>query len=168
MRVPFSILILWIAVVLPATAQVTITLELLSQTPDSTIVAVNMGQPELPLSAPVSSFQFRVDMDSPSLVFRGLITDWTLSGKPGWTSRANPENGKTGGFSSSLDAIEKGGVLTLLYFHRKDVADSSCADPQIKLSIFKLNSGRPAHSPAVPTLRLPVCEGNKSASSVDQ
>ena len=168
MRVLLSLLILSTAFVLPINAQVPITLELLSQSPDSTLVAVSLGHTDSQLAEPVSSFQFRVDVDSPNLVFQGLITDWTLSGKPGWTSRANPENGKTGGFSSSLDAIDKGGVLTLLHFKRMGTTEAACADPQIELSIFKLNSGRPAHSPAVPSLRLPVCEGGKSASSVDQ
>ena len=161
-------MLLSVVVALPVTAQVAITLELLSRTPDSTTVAVNIGHPEIHLDALVSSFQFRVDVDSPDLVFQGLLTDWTLSGNPGWTVRTNVANGKTGGFSSSMDAIDKGGLPTLLLFQHNDMTKSDCADPQIKLSIFRLNSGRPAHSPAVPTLRLPVCKGGNSGFSLDQ
>lgn len=157
MRVSFSILVLSIAMSLPASAQVPITLEVLSQTSDSTIIAVNLGQRGSKLVEPITSFQFRVDVDSPQVVFQGLITDWTLSGRSGWTARANPENGKTGGFSSSLDAIDTGGVLTLLHFKLMVTGESVCTDPEIELSIFRLNSGQPEHSPASPSVQIPLC-----------
>jgi len=139
-------------------AQVGLSLVPLPVTSDTMWVALELGTAGERLPAPVTSFQFVVTLDGENVQFNGLESEWTLSGSPGWTARANPENGRTGGFSSSLDAIESGGVLGILVFQRQPEAERDCKDVTVTLREFKLNSGSPSHDPKVPSINVSNCE----------
>lgn len=123
---------------------------------DTLRVEVTIGEVGKPLPAAVSSFQFAVSVPDSSMAFLGIETAYTASGKDGWTARANPANGRVGGFSSSLDAIEEGGVLTVLVFS----LSSECVSGAIGLDIFKLNAGNPVHTPQIPAFNIERCTGD--------
>jgi len=139
-------------------AQVRLALVPLPVASDTMRVTLELGTSGERLPEPVTSFQFIVTLDGENVQFNGLESEWTLSGSPGWTARANPENGRTGGFSSSLDAIESGGVLGILVFHRQPEAERDCEDVTVTLREFKLNSGSPSHDPKVPSINVSNCE----------
>lgn len=101
------------------------------------------------LKTAISSFQFRVVTDF-GTKFLGSETAYSLVEKEGWMSRYSLENGRVGGFSSSLDAIDSPGVLIRLHFLvlRTDTPGN------VELQEFRLNSGKPDHFPAIPSLCL--------------
>jgi len=150
-------LLLTVASTLSASAQVEVSLVPLPATSDTLRVAVELGRLSETLPEEVTSFQFVVALDGEGVHFGGLQSEWTLSGNPGWTARANPENGRTGGFSSSLDAIDSGGVLGILVFQRQPKSEGDCQDVTLMLRELKLNSGSPGHEPHEPSVHLPVC-----------
>lgn len=101
------------------------------------------------LETAISSFQFRVVTDFGAR-FLGSETRYSLVEKEGWMSRHSLDNGRVGGFSSSLDAIETDGVLIRLQF----LVLGTDTHGNLKLKEFRLNSGKPDHFPAVPSLSL--------------
>lgn len=134
-------------------AQVTVELKEGVSHGDTLRVEVIIGEHGVALSTPISSFQFEVAQKDSAYSFIGLVSDWTLTDKNGWTTRANLENGRVGGFSSSLDAVQEGGVLTVLLFKRPE----NCSSSSFQLDIFRLNARNPPHSPASPEFIFPPC-----------
>lgn len=141
----------------PVYGQVQVSLNPSMVSADTTYIDVELSTADGSDYEPVSSFQFAVQADSDRIQFAGLKTEWTLTGENGWRARANPDNGRVGGFSSQLDAFNSPGVLvTLLFTH-----DQLCGESvNISLDILKLNTGSPPHHPSVPftTLRFSDCE----------
>jgi len=146
----FTFLIIAFVYCSSASAQERITLHPIESKTDTLSVEVHVGAAGDSLSQPYSSFQFQTDVSDPSLRFAGISTRWSLSERDGWRVRSNPENGRTGGFASALDAIAVGGVLLTLRFVRT-APESGCQEAEIRLNIFKLNAGHPAHQPDVPS-----------------
>ena len=105
------------------------------------------------LQHPINSFQFEV-ITPASIEFLGSDSRYTLSDKKGWSTGQNLENGRVGGFSSSLDAILLKGVLIRLQFLLKDTDTTHT----IELREFRLNNGIPDHFPAIPSLRLDLID----------
>ncbi len=101
------------------------------------------------LETAISSFQFRVVTDF-GMKFLGSETAYSLVEKEGWMSRYSLENGRVGGFSSSLDAIESVGVLIRLHF----LVLYTDTPGNLELQEFRLNSGKPDHFPVIPSLSL--------------
>jgi len=101
------------------------------------------------LQHPINSFQFKV-VTPADVTFLGSDSRYTLSEKKGWSTGQNIQNGRVGGFSSSLDAIGLEGVLIRLQF----LLNSTDTMGTIELSEFRLNSGIPDHLPVTPSLRL--------------
>lgn len=134
----------------PAVAQVEIQLEPHRIMGTDTLwVSVRMIGPKDTLEISIESFQFTVVADM-EVKFLGSQSDNSLAGKEGWMSRHNAENGRVGGFSSSLDAIETSGVLIRLQF----LVLGTDTPGNVELQEFRLNSGTPDHFPAVPSLSL--------------
>ena len=133
-----------------ASGQIEIRLE-----PDATVgsdtvwVDVRLVAKRDSLETAISSFQFRVVTDF-GVRFMGSETGYSLVEKEGWMSRHNLENGRVGGFSSSLDAIETDGVLIRLQF----LVLPTDTPRKVELLEFRLNSGKPDHFPAIPSLSL--------------
>jgi len=128
-------------------AQVPVTFKNGVATGDTMRVELIVGSESMTMSQPVSSFQFSVSVEDSLVTFLGIDPRWTLTEKTGWTVRANSENGRVGGFSSSNDAFTKGGTLVTLMFR----VPENCYSFPLDLRIFKLNAGNPAHEPAVPS-----------------
>ncbi|GMQ82299.1 MAG: hypothetical protein BMS9Abin05_1746 [Rhodothermia bacterium] len=131
-------------------AQIEINLEtdLLSRS-DTLWVDVRLLSETDSLQHPINSFQFKV-VTPVDVAFLGSDSRYTLSGEMGWSTGQNIENGRVGGFSSSLDAIARKGVLIRLQFLLKGTDTIGT----IELSEFRLNSGIPDHLPVTPSLRL--------------
>lgn len=114
---------------------------------DTVRVELVVGSDTMTLPQPVSSFQFAVSVEDSLVAFLDIDTNWTMSEKSGWTVRANPENGRVGGFSSLNDAFQQGGTLVTLMFR----VPERCYAFQLDLLIFKLNAGNPNHMPLIPS-----------------
>jgi hypothetical protein len=149
-----SILVLVLTSVMPAQSQVDTYMRAGIPSGDTLRVEVVIGEEGVALPAPVTSFQFSVVGQDSTFLFLGIENLWTLTASEGWTTRANPANGRVGGFSSSLDAFTEGGVLTVLLFRRTGL----CKPFSLQLDIFRLNAGNPLHSPEVPGVTLDTCE----------
>ena len=146
----FTFLVIAFVYCSSASGQERITLHPIKSKTDTLLVEVHVGAEGDSLSRPYSSFQFQTDVSNPSLRFVGISTRWSLSDREGWRVRSNPENGRTGGFASALEAIAVGGALLTLRFV-KTAPQSGCQEVEIRLNIFKLNAGHPAHQPDVPS-----------------
>lgn len=131
-------------------AQIEIKLEpnLLSGS-DSLWIDVRMSSASDTLETPINSYQFVVS-SSANATFIASDSAYSLSGRKGWTSGENAANGRVGGFSSSIDAIHRIGVLIRLQFLLK----STDTPIIIELHDFKLNTGKPDHFPIIPSLQL--------------
>ena len=117
---------------------------------DTVWVDVVLDVPEDPGSIKaISSYQFKVQTSN-GLLFLASDESYSLTDKKGWTSGFSSLNGKVGAFSSSADAILEDGVLIRLQF----VLSKTDTPGELELYDFRLNSGDPDHTPAVPSLRL--------------
>jgi len=128
-------------------AQVPITFKNGVATGDTMRVELIVGSEKMAMPEPVSSFQFAVSVEDSLVTFLDIDPRWTLSETDGWTVRANPENGRVGGFSSSNDAFTQGGTLVTLMFR----VPENCYSFPLDLRIFKLNAGNPDHLPIIPS-----------------
>ncbi len=142
---------------IPVFGQVQVSLTPTMVAADTTHIDVELSTADGSSFDPVSSFQFAVRSDDERIRLVGIKTDWTLTGESGWTARANPENGRVGGFSSQLDAFESPGVMVTLVFVHGDLCGEAIG---ISLDILKLNTGSPPHHPTIPftTLQFADCE----------
>ncbi len=134
----------------PASAQIEVRLEPDAKVGSDTVwVDVRLVAATDTLETAVSSFQFRV-VTYFGVEFLGSESAYSLVEKEGWTSRHSLENGRVGGFSSSLDAIATAGVLIRLQF----LVPGTDTQGNVELQDFRLNSGNPDHFPSVPSLSL--------------
>ncbi len=138
----------------PAAAQVGVELRPGIVTGDTVRVEVLIGTDNQTLPSPVTAFQFQVVTDDSTVTFLDVSSAFTLVDREGWTVRANPANGKVGGFSSSLDAVKDGGILLTLLFQKV----RACDPFDLALDIFKLNSGNPDHDPNKPFITVVACK----------
>jgi len=145
---------IWLMTVGLSSAQVPVELKMGVTEGDTIRVEISVGTAGYELPSPISSFQFQVVTLDTTVTFLDLSTAYSLTERDGWTVRANPANGKVGGFSSSTDAIKEGGTLLTLLF----IKQNPCDPFELGLDIFKLNSGTPAHEPEIPAFSVSACE----------
>lgn len=103
---------------------------------DSLEVTLQLDEVADSSSISIWAFQFDLKLNN-NVDFIGISTTGTLSDKPGWTTAANLDRKRVGGFSSSKDAIISAGpLIKMLFAVKKEI-------PNICLSDIKLNSGNP-------------------------
>ena len=137
----------------PTVAQVMILMAPQEVRDDTLRIDVVLGDPGKTLSEKVSSFQFVVQQNNENTSFVGIDKRNTITNKAGWSVRSNSTNGRVGGFSSSLDALDSGGTLSTLLF----VGLVPCGMTVVSLGLLKLNTGRPQHMPMTPTHTIEFC-----------
>ena len=128
----------------PLSAQSTlvVSLSVIQVGGDTLEVALIIGSTGDSLSVPLRAFQFNVRADS-ALSMLNVDSRYTLSGKDGWTVGSNSERMRVGGFSSSINAIKKGGTLVTF----RMIWTGEEVIPDICLVGLRLNSGDPVPDP---------------------
>ena len=97
----------------PETHSVSVDLEAYRVGEDSVRAVLKVGDEGEILGAPVKAFQFEWSLTS-NLEYLGLANMSGLASEAGWTVAVNPEKGRVGGFSSSVNAMTMAGDVVVL------------------------------------------------------
>lgn len=109
---------------------------------DTLRVVMSIGTEKERLPSALKAFQFEWSL-STNLVYTGVNPVHGLASVPGWTVAANPDKGRVGGFSSSVNAMPDGGVFLVLDFliNADDIPAEFCVRD------VRFNSGDPVAEP---------------------
>ncbi len=144
------VLSIYISILVPVTkAQESVSVELTTVylSADSLDVLVGIGGELGDLSRPVWAFQFEIRSDS-TLKFLGSDQKFMNTDRSGWTVASNVQNGRVGGFSSSMDAVTMAGAIVALRFKRTSIRSES----RLCLYNLVLNTGDPFPVPELPCI----------------